>query len=77
MIFRLILLFLIIWFLIWMIRKQITDKNQPKPRIKDSSSEDMVICDYCGTHVPESLSLKSEGMNYCCQEHLKLDESDR
>ena len=55
MIFRLLLLFLVVWFLFWLIRKQLVNKNEEKPQLKSDQAEDMVACDYCGTHVPRSL----------------------
>lgn len=74
MIFRLLLLFLIIWFLIWIIRKQLTDKNADKPRLDSKESEDMIACAYCGTHAPDSMMIESAGKKYCCEEHARLDE---
>ena len=73
MIFRLLLLFLIVWFLIWIIRKQITDRNEEKPQLKSDQAEDMVVCEHCGTHVPSSLVHLQNDKNYCCKEHARLD----
>ena len=74
MIFRLLLLFLVVWFLFWLIRKQLTNKSAEKPQLKSDQSEDMVACDYCGTHVPRSLIVHADSKHYCCQEHADLDE---
>lgn len=74
MIFRLLLLFLIVWFLFWIIKKQISDKSPTKPKLSTQQSEDMIACHYCGTHVPNSLVVQSEGKQYCCQDHAELDE---
>ncbi len=74
MIFRLLLLFLIVWFLIWIIRKQISDQGKTTPKLTSKQAEDMIACDYCGTHVPQSLVVKSAQKQYCCQEHAEQDE---
>ena len=74
MFFRLLLLFLIIWFLFWLIRKQVTDKSADKPKLDSDQAEDMIACDYCGTHVPRSLVVESDHKCYCCKEHAQLDE---
>lgn len=74
MIFRLLLLFLIVWFLFWIIKKQISGKNTTEPKLSTQQAEDMIACDYCGTHVPKSLVVQSEGKKYCCQDHAELDE---
>ena len=74
MFFRLLLLFLIIWFLFWLIRKQITDKSADTPKLDSDQAEDMIACDYCGTHVPRSLVVESNQKRYCCKEHAQLDE---
>ena len=74
MIFRILLLFLIVWFLFWIIRKQITDNSAQKPKLSTRQSEDMIACDYCGTHVPRSLIVEAGEKKYCCQEHAELDE---
>ena len=74
MIFRLLLLFLIVWFLFWMIKKQFSDsiETDEKPKLKES--EDMIACDKCGTHVPKSLSYESNEKHYCCQEHADNED---
>ena len=74
MIFRLLLLFAIVWFLIWLIRKQMSNQSPKKPRLRTDQSEDMVACDYCGTHVPKSLVVHTDSKNYCCEEHARLDD---
>lgn len=75
MIFRLLLLFLIVWFLIWIVKKQISDSNQSRPNLKNPQSEDMIACSYCGTHVPKSLGVELDGKFYCCQEHSEIDSN--
>ena len=77
MIFRLLLLFLIVWFLFWMLKKQFSNENdeEPQPKLKDA--EDMVACSICGTHVPKSLSIQTNQKFYCCQEHADSEIEDQ
>jgi len=76
MIFRLLILFLVVWFLFWLIKKQFNkiDNDRQPPNLDDKSAEDMVACAHCGTHVPKSLAIKSADKYFCSQEHLDLDE---
>ncbi|MBT4076825.1 MAG: hypothetical protein HOC92_15500 [Gammaproteobacteria bacterium] len=76
MIFRLLLLFLIIWFLFWILKKQFLGNNSDNSKAKPEEVEDMLACSYCGTHVPKSLGFQSVDKFYCCQEHAKLDNPD-
>lgn len=34
--------------------------------------ERMVVCSYCGVHVPEGESVSAGGRVYCCEEHRRL-----
>lgn len=74
MIFRLLLLFLIVWFLIWIFKKQFSVKHDSKPSLKDSQSEDMLACYYCGMYVPKSLAFRSGNKFYCNPQHANLDK---
>ena len=76
MIFRLLLLFLIIWFLLWILKKQFSDNNSPKMSTKHEEVEDMIACSYCGTHVPKSLGVELAGKFYCSQQHADSDKQD-
>jgi len=76
MIFRLLLLFLIIWFLFWIIKKQFIENDTTDSETKPEEVEDMVACSYCGTHVPKSLGVQSNDKFYCKQQHAELDNSN-
>ena len=71
MIFRLLALFLIIWFLIWLVKKQFSPTEQRKPL--SDESEDMLSCKFCGIHVPESRGIHKGEDFYCCPEHAEED----
>jgi len=73
MIFRLLILFLVVWFLIWLIKKQFTKSSSATTPPDDQSGEDMIACDYCGAHAPKSLVVSHQGKRYCCEEHAESD----
>ncbi len=77
MFFRLLILFLIVWFLIWIIRKQFMVSTDHKPSLKSDQAEDMLVCTHCGTHVPRSLGVEADGNFYCSQEHAELGPPDK
>lgn len=74
MIFRLLILFLIVLFLIWIIRKQLLSRDNVHTTERNESVEDMIACARCGTHVPKSLAIEHSGKSYCCKEHAEQDE---
>ena len=76
MIFRLLLLFLIVWFILWMLKKQFSDTTPPDNEQKQPDSEDIIACHYCGIHAPKSSGLMRNGEFYCCEEHALLDETE-
>ena len=77
MIIRLLLLFLIVWFLFWLLKKQFSGDSSPKTETKTEELQDMVACSYCGTHVPESLGVRAADKFYCCQQHADLDTHEK
>lgn len=61
----LLLLAVIVW-LAW-------KKSQKRPlsrREGERPEEAMVVCARCQIHLPESESLRADGLHYCCREHL-------
>lgn len=71
---RNLLLFLLVLFGIWWIRRALnkpgagSDSSRP-PAAGGDGTERMVECAHCGIHVPETESLSSEGHHYCCAAH--------
>ena len=61
MFFRLLLLFLIVWFLIWLIRNQFSANKMFYRKNSSDGAEDMLECTYCGTHIPKSLAVMHDG----------------
>ena len=74
MIFRILLLFLVIWGLFWILRKQFSDQPPRKPEQAEEDAEDMLICETCGVHTPRSLTVQVDGKVYCCHEHIPSPE---
>ena len=74
MIFRILLLFLVIWGLLWLVRKQFADKPGPE-RTAEADAEDMLVCETCGVHTPRSLTVQVNGKTYCCHEHIPAPKS--
>lgn len=76
MIIRLVLLFLIVAAVLWLLKRlfsgetESTNDQQP-PKDK---SENMLQCKFCGIHTPESLTIKHNDQNYCCQDHADSDQ---
>jgi uncharacterized protein len=74
MLFRLLLLFLIVWFLIWMLKRQFGGSSASTPhQPSDDAAEDMVQCAYCATHVPRSLAIQQRDRYYCSHDHAEKD----
>lgn len=73
MIFRLLLLFLIVWFLFWILKKQFIGNQSSRTEQIPDDLEDIIPCDFCGTHVPSSLGIKKNDKFYCSEEHAELD----
>lgn len=76
MIIRLILLLVVVFTVLWLLKKLFageapTEKIEPPDPKK---AEDMHQCKFCGTHVPESLAILSNQHHYCCQEHADRDQ---
>ena len=40
-------------------------------------AQKMVTCVHCGVHLPESESLKSGELHYCCEQHRRLGPLER
>ncbi|CCG20082.1 conserved hypothetical protein [Taylorella asinigenitalis 14/45] len=37
-----------------------------------ASPENMIECDFCGLHTPESEIVKADGKHYCCDDHKRM-----
>ena len=78
------LLFGLLVFVAYLIlRGKVGSKGRSEPGLR--AAERMVVCAYCGVHLPEGESLKqskggssnSDALHYCCEEHRGLGQSNR
>jgi uncharacterized protein len=52
-------------------RKRTAARNDTRPN-EAPAPERMVICAYCGLHVPEGECIAAAGRHYCSDEHRRL-----
>lgn len=74
MIFRLIALLLVVIVVMWLLKRLFSGDKEPEQLARQTRGEDMVQCQYCGIHTPESSVVKRQGHNYCSEEHADLDQ---
>ena len=74
MIFRLLLLFLLIWAIYQVVR--IMGKSKSGSIGNNVKAEQMLQCDYCGTHVPAREAIRIGDKTYCSTRHRDLDKAD-
>lgn len=74
MIIRLIALLLVVIVVMWLLKRLFAGDKQPDQISQQPQGENMVQCQYCGIHVPESAAVKRGGKTYCCEEHADLDQ---
>ncbi len=76
MIFRFLLLFLLIAFIFWVLKKATAGNSPPRQRNPaPQEPEDMLVCETCGTHIPRSIAVQIDGKTYCCREHAPSEKS--
>lgn len=69
---KILFLIIIAVLIFWLIKLQ---KNKLSDANKDSieSAEDMVVCSYCGTHIPKNEALSNANNQYFCSDkHREL-----
>ena len=76
MIIRLVLLFLIVAAVLWLLKRLFSGEAESteEPQTLKDKSENMIQCKYCGIHSPESMTIKHDDHNYCCQDHADQDQ---
>ncbi len=74
MIIRLIALLLIVIVVMWLLKRLFSGDDEPDQITQQTKGEDMLQCQYCGIHFPESSGVQRAGTNYCCEEHADLDQ---
>ena len=73
MLIRLILLLVVVTAVLWLL-KRLFGPAPPPEKLESRASENMRQCKYCGTHVPESLAIITNGQPYCSQDHAERDQ---
>ncbi|MCP3689636.1 MAG: hypothetical protein GY784_14610 [Gammaproteobacteria bacterium] len=74
MLVRLILLIILVMAILWLLKRLFSSKPDQTDSTFGKSPEDMRQCKFCGTHVPESLTIISNDQPYCSQEHADRDK---
>ncbi|MHB8535108.1 MAG: PP0621 family protein [Sulfuricaulis sp.] len=64
---RIIILLIGLWLVLQIIKRALGTRRSPPPR--QASIAKMVACTYCGTHVPESETIRDGDKTYCCEDH--------
>ena len=64
---KLLLLALAVWLVISILKHRQVSPRRPPPTEK---SANMVRCDICGVHLPESEAIRSNQLHYCCEAHF-------
>ncbi|ADU91855.1 PP0621 family protein [Taylorella equigenitalis] len=50
-------------------RKHVEDSYRED---NSQNPENMIECDYCGLHTPESETVKAGGKSFCCEDHKRM-----
>lgn len=64
---KLLLLVLAAWLIISILKHRRVSTHRAPPAEK---SANMVRCDICGVHLPESEAILSNRLHYCCEAHF-------
>lgn len=76
---RNLLLFLLILFAIWWIRRALNrprgnggERKEGGRGRTEALTERVLACEHCGVHVPESEGVSDGSRFFCCEEHRRL-----
>lgn len=72
---RVLIIGLLAWLVYRMIRKALSKPRTRGPRQAERLSTNMVRCEVCGVHVPQSEALERDGVFYCSTEHRDQDSA--
>jgi uncharacterized protein len=65
--FKVLLLLLAIWILIAILKRQSRPAGPPPPNVKHGN---MVRCEVCSVHLPDTEAISAGGKYYCCEAHF-------
>ncbi|MBI3562643.1 MAG: hypothetical protein HY080_13100 [Gammaproteobacteria bacterium] len=71
-----ILFWLLIGWLVYRFIRQLVHKPTSRPAPPQPPNiEQMLRCELCGLHVPQSEAIASKGHTYCCDDHRRRAQS--
>jgi len=73
---RYILLGVVLWLLITIIRRFMWRRREDRREKQSLQAMNMVACDYCGIHLPQSEAVSQEDHYYCCKEHARQSKQE-
>jgi hypothetical protein len=65
--FKVLLIVLAVWILIAYLKRQPRSVMAPPPSFK---SGNMVQCEICRVHLPDTEAISAAGKHYCCEAHF-------
>jgi len=64
---RIIIVLIGLWLVLLIIKRVLASRRKPPPT--PATLDNMIACDHCGVHIPESEALHDGKQRYCCEEH--------
>jgi uncharacterized protein len=68
---RLITIIFVIWLVIYLARRLLQKRDTEKKHRQTRQIGNMVRCETCGLHIPDTEAIEENGHYYCCEEHRK------
>ncbi len=68
---RYLLLGVVLWLVYRAIRRYIWQRKREQSARQARQAMNMVVCDYCGVHLPQDEAIRQGERYYCCKDHSK------
>jgi uncharacterized protein len=68
---RLLAIIFVIWLVVYIARRFLQNRATEKKHSQTRQIGNMVRCETCGLHIPDTEAIKANGHYYCCEEHRK------
>lgn len=72
---RILILLAALWLVLHFVRRALRRLQHPDSKESPPVPARMVACALCGTHIPESESIRTSSGVYCNEEHRRSAES--